>query len=152
MEASNNYLVMVILSLVSGALIPVQATSNTALNKAVGNPVISTFIVLLVAIISISIYMVISKASLPEISNLRTSPIYGYFGGIIITFYILVITFITPRLGVGAAIGLIITGQIIGAVIIDHFGLFGTAVRAIDMQRLVGTLFMNVGIYFVMKK
>jgi bacterial/archaeal transporter family-2 protein len=152
METSNNYLVMVILSLVSGALIPIQATSNAALSKAVGNPLISTFIVLLIAIISVSIYILIAKTPMPEISKVRDSPTYGYFGGIIVTFYIMVITFITPRLGVGASIGLIITGQIIGAVIIDHFGLFDTTVKTIDLKRLMGTLFMIVGIYFVMKK
>jgi len=42
------------------------------------------------------------------------------------------ITVIIPKLGVANAIGLIVTGQIICAVIIDHFGLFGATVITID--------------------
>jgi len=147
----NNNLILVIVALATGAMIPIQAASNAALSKAVG-PIITTFIVLLIAIISTSIYIMVSKTPLPEISKVKDSPAYGYSGGLIVAFYIIIITFITPRLGVGTSIGLIITGQIIGAVIIDHFGLFGAVVRTIDLKRLTGTLFMIVGIYFVMKK
>ena len=62
------------------------------------------------------------------------------------------ITILVPRIGVGAAIALIVTGQILCAVAIDHFGFFNVQVRSIDTSRLVGVLLMIAGIYFVMKK
>jgi transporter family-2 protein len=62
------------------------------------------------------------------------------------------ITILTPRLGVGAAIGLIVTGQILCAVLIDHFGLLNAAVKPITLTRLLGMLLMIAGVYMVMKK
>jgi transporter family-2 protein len=62
------------------------------------------------------------------------------------------ITVITPKLGVSNAIGLIVTGQIICAIIIDHFGLFGATVRTIDAQRLIGAAMIIGEIYLVMRK
>jgi transporter family-2 protein len=62
------------------------------------------------------------------------------------------ITILVPRLGVGTAISVIVTGQILCAVAIDHFGFFGVEVRSIDTNRLMGMLMMIAGTYFVMKK
>lgn len=148
----KNDLLLILVSLLTGALIPIQATSNAALSKAVGNPVVTAFLVLLLALVSVFVYLLLSRTTIPTWAAFRTSPTYGYVGGWIVAFYIVVITFITPRLGVGASIGLIITGQLLGAVAIDHFGLFDTVKRSIDFNRLTGTLFMIAGIYLVMKK
>ncbi len=120
----------VILGLCAGMLIPVQACTNAA----------------------VLAYALVSRAPVPDSAQLRSAPFYSYLGGLIIAFYVISITIITPRLGVATSIGLIITGQIIAAVTIDHFGLFSIAVRQIDVRRLAGTLCMIVGIYLVMKK
>jgi len=62
------------------------------------------------------------------------------------------ITILVPRIGVGASIGLIVTGQIICAIAIDHFGFFNVTVNSISLSRIGGMILMIVGIYFVMKK
>lgn len=84
--------------------------------------------------------------------QLTSAPLYGYLGGIIVATYVVMITILVPRIGVGTAIGLIVTGQIICAVTIDHFGLFNVAVRPINITRAAGILLMIGGIYLVMKK
>ena len=73
----NNNLILVIVALATGAMIPIQATPNAALSKAVG-PIITTLIVLLIAIFSISMYILVSRTPLPEISKVKNSPAYGY--------------------------------------------------------------------------
>lgn len=148
----NNQTAFILLSLLSGALIPIQASSNAALSKAIGSPIVTALTVFIVGFFSVLAYIFISKTPFPELSQFKSAPLYGFIGGLIVAFYVIIITFITPRLGVGVSIGLIITGQLIGAVIIDHFGLFDTTVRSIDLKRLTGTLCMIVGIYLVMKK
>jgi transporter family-2 protein len=84
--------------------------------------------------------------------QLTSAPLYGYLGGIIVATYVVMITVLVPRIGVGTAIGLIVTGQIICAVTIDHLGLFNVAVRSISITRLAGMLLMIAGVYLVMKK
>jgi transporter family-2 protein len=108
--------------------------------------------VLLVGLIAALLFITISKTHVPPLVQLKSAPLYSYAGGLIVCAYVIMITVIIPKLGVANAIGLIVTGQIICAVIIDHFGLFGTTVRTIDGQRLVGAVMMIGGIYLVMKK
>lgn len=148
----KNQIIFVILSLISGALIPVQASTNTAFSKVTGNPISTALVVFATGLLAVSAYALITRTPIPSVEQLKSAPIYGYAGGFIIAFYVILITIVVPKLGVGPAIGLIITGQVLSAVVIDHFGLFGAAVRELDLKRIFGTLLMVAGIYFVMKK
>jgi transporter family-2 protein len=57
----------------------------------------------------------------------------GVFGVVIF----LTLTYTVPRLGAVAAVSLVIVGQLLMGMIIDQFGLFGAAVRPIDLTRLL---------------
>lgn len=61
-----------------------------------------------------------------------------------IAFYATSITFIGPRFGMGNAIFFVLLGQIISAVIIDHFGLMGVPVARIDLIGIAGITLMVV--------
>jgi bacterial/archaeal transporter family-2 protein len=148
----NNTFVFIVLALITGALIPVQASTNAAFSKSIGNPYITGAMVLLVGLFASLLFIAISRQHLPTFSQFGNAPLYSYAGGLIVCTYVIMITVITPKLGVGNAIGLIVTGQIICAIVIDHFGLLGASVRKIDVQRLIGALMMIGGIYLVMKK
>src|SRR6185312_14971296 len=139
------------LALITGALIPIQAATNAAFSKSIGNASITGLMVFIVGLFSMLVYVLVSRVSMPTIQQLSTAPTYGYLGGIIVATYVVMITILAPRIGVGTAIGFIVTGQIICAVIIDHFGLFNITIRTIDATRFVGVLLITVGVYFVMK-
>jgi transporter family-2 protein len=148
----NSTFSYIILALITGALIPVQASTNAAFSKSTGNPYVTGVMVLLIGLIAALIFITISRTRIPSIAQFKNAPLYSYTGGLIVCTYVIMITVITPKLGVGNAIGLIVTGQIICAVIIDHFGLLGATVRKVDLSRLMGALMMIGGIYLVMKK
>ena len=63
-------------------------------------------------------------------------------------FYILSITTIAPRFGVGNAIFFVLLGQLISAAVIDHLALFGSSGSPFTMTRAFGLGFMAVGIWF----
>jgi transporter family-2 protein len=140
------------LALVTGALIPIQASTNAAFSKTIGNPLTTGVMVFVVGFFAMAIVAIAMSTALPTYQQLRAAPWYGYAGGVIVATYVVMITILVPRIGVGTAIALIVTGQIICAVIIDHFGFFNVQVRTIDISRLVGVLLMIAGIYLVMRK
>ena len=145
-------ILFVLMALLVGAIIPIQAATNSAFSKAIQNPIATALMVFMVGFCTTSLYLLVSKTALPSWSALRNVPVYGYLGGIILTIYIIAITFLAPKLGVAVAIGLIITGQVISALLIDHFGFFDVPIKPIDLKRLFGVLCMVLGIYLVMKK
>jgi transporter family-2 protein len=59
---------------------------------------------------------------------------------------VIAITFLAPRLGVGNAIRLVVTGQIVAAVTIDHVGAFGAVVQRLTMGRAIGAVLMIIGV------
>src|ERR1700690_934691 len=56
-----------------------------------------------------------------------------------------------PRLGATTALALIIIGQLTMGIIIDQFGLFGVAVRQVDLMRLVGAGLLIAGGYLIVR-
>jgi transporter family-2 protein len=147
----NDYLFLA-LALITGALIPIQAATNSAFSKSIGNPFITGLMVFVVGLAGMLLFILLSRTAFPRPAAFTAAPLYGYLGGIIVATYVVMITILVPRIGVGPAIGLIVTGQILCAVTIDHFGLFNVAVRSISITRLAGMLLMIGGVYLVMKK
>lgn len=148
----RNDLVYLVLALVTGALIPIQAATNSVFSKSIGVPSLAGLMVFVVGLVGILLFLLVSRTALPTRGQLMAAPAYSYLGGIIVATYVIMITILVPRIGVGTAIALIVTGQIICAVAIDHFGLFNVAVRPVDASRAAGVLLMIGGIYLVMRK
>lgn len=148
----KNDMIFLVLALLTGALIPIQAATNAAFSKSVGSAYLAGLMVFIVGLLCVILFLLISRASLPAPKQLAAAPLYSYLGGIIVATYVIMITILVPRIGVGTAIGLIVTGQIICAVAIDHFGLFNVPIRAADLTRIAGILLMMGGVYLVMKK
>ena len=140
------------LALITGALIPIQAATNAVFSNSIGIPVITGLMVFIIGLAGMILFALGSKTGFPTVQQLTTVPAYSYLGGLIVATYVVMITILAPRIGVGPAIGLIVTGQIICAVLIDHFGLFNVTPHSISTTRLAGVLLMIAGVYCVMKK
>jgi transporter family-2 protein len=148
----KNDFIFLALALITGALIPIQAATNAAFSNSIGTPVITGLMVFIIGLAGMILFIALSRTQFPAREQLASAPLYGYLGGLIVATYVVMITVLVPRIGVGTAIGLIVTGQIICAVLIDHFGLFNTAIRTIGLTRVVGMVLMIGGVYLVMKK
>jgi transporter family-2 protein len=148
----KNDLFFYALALITGALIPVQAATNALFSRNIGNPYVTGLMVFLVGLAGMLVFVLLSRANLPSLEQLKAAPMSGYMGGLIVATYVIMITILAPRIGVAPAIGLIVTGQILCAVAIDHFGLFNVSVRAVDLKRIAGMVLMIFGVYLVMKR
>lgn len=134
-------------ALIVGALIPIQAATNVALSKAVGSVFYSSLVLFVVALIVVIIFLLVNRFPLPAIDAFKAAPGYGYLGGVIVAAYVLAITYLAPRIGVGNAICFIVSGQILMAVTIDHFGLFGSDVQTLNLKRGMGVVLMIIGLF-----
>lgn len=137
-----------LLMLVAGIGIPVMATLNARLGMAYGNVAMAASILFCVALVcSVATLFVMG---LPE-SKAPSLPFYYYLGGVLVAFYVLTITYVAPTFGVANAVFFVLLGQIIASVLIDHFGMFGMAQNSLSFQRVLGVIFMIVGIILARK-
>ena len=137
------------LSLIAGIGIPVMVALNSSLGVQLGSPNAAAVVLFLVGICATSLILVIS-GSYPKSLAINISPAY-FLGGVIVAIYILTITWIAPRFGVGNVIFFVLVGQLISAVIIDHYGLMGAAQFSINSSRFIGLLLMAVGVFLARK-
>ena len=64
----------------------------------------------------------------------------------IVGFYILSITSLAPRFGVGNAILFAVTAQLLTSALIDHFALAGATVRPLTTMRAMGLFIVVAGV------
>jgi transporter family-2 protein len=142
-----------LMGVASGALIPVQAASNAALSRTIGDNVpFVAFALFLVAAAAAGIAVLGGGRALPAAGELAAAPWWSYSGGFIVAFYVFTITFLSPRLGVGTAIALVVAGQVMSALAIDHFGLMRSLTFALTPTRLLGAALMIVGVFLALRR
>lgn len=56
---------------------------------------------------------------------------------------------LTPKLGAGGFLLLVVAGQIIASVLVDHFGLMGLATKPINIAKIAGVVLILGGVFLV---
>ena len=146
-----NQLFFACLMLATGIGIPVMAALSATLGTRYGSPAFAASVLFLVALsISVAYYFAVEGGlrPFPKISL----PFYFYLGGVFVAFYVLSVTWVAPRFGVGNAVAFVLLGQLISMAAIDQFGLLGAPMHAITSQRLIGLILMSVGVFLAVRR
>ncbi len=144
------HLLPLLLALVSGVLMAVQGSVNAALSKAVGLWE-ATFVVHATGTFVLLVVLFLLKMGRGDLANLSQAPWYSYLGGIISVFIIYLVAASIPSVGVANATTAIIVGQVLTAVIIDHFGIFGLEKIPCSWPQLAGLALLAVGARLLFK-
>ncbi|MGC4023656.1 MAG: DMT family transporter [Cyclobacteriaceae bacterium] len=141
-----------LLAFVSGLLIAVQAGVNSQLRIVIQHPILAALISFLVgSVLLVGVYLFSTKAATP-ISSLSTVSWWKLTGGVFGAIYIFSMILIAPKIGAANALGFVIAGQLLCAVVLDHFGWVGFPVKEISWVRIIGVITIILGVYLVQKK
>jgi transporter family-2 protein len=135
----------------AGVGIPVMAALNGGLGTRLQNPTLAASILLFVGL-SLSLVLLFAHSDSSKAIYASETPWYYYMGGIFFIFYIVSITTIAPKFGVGNAVAFVLLGQLFAMSAIDHYGLFEAPRLALSMQRISGLLLMTLGIFLVVRR
>lgn len=131
---------------VTGAAIAVQALANSRLRFALGTPVwaaIAQFIVGLAALVAIAI---VTRQPAPDTGGLSRMPWWGWVGGAIGALFITVSIVLTPRLGTAVTLATMTVGQMLAALVLDHYGWLGAPMIRLSLPRVLGAACLLAGI------
>ena len=137
--------------LVVGLGIPVFAALNGGLAVRLQNPMLASTVALVAAIAVIVTTLLITEG-VPRIRFDASIPVWFYFGGVFVAIYILGMTFVAPRFGVGNAVAFVLLGQLLSMATIDQFALFGAAQHSLTPQRLLGLALMTIGVFLSVRR
>ena len=131
--------------LAAGIGIPLLAALNAQLGTRLGSPVAAATILFVVALAVTTAVLLITG---PEaLSGAKDAPRHLFLGGVLVAFYVLSITIIAPKFGVGNAVFFVLLGQLISAAAIDHYGLFGAQISPLSLTRAAGIGIMALGVF-----
>jgi len=138
------------LMLAAGIGIPVLAALNAQLGARIGSPAAAATVLFLVALAG-ALAVTLATRGAAGLAHLPGQPPHLFAAGLLVAFYVLSITWVAPRFGVGNAIFVVLLGQMIAAATIDHFGLFGAALRPLSALRGGGIAVMAAGLLMIQR-
>lgn len=139
-------------TLVVGALMPVQAILNTRLGRQTGGPLMGSLISFIVGLVCLLVLNLISNYSaVIQLKPAATSPWYIWLGGVIGAIFVGYITWVNQKQGVALTFALVVSGQIFVSLLIDHYGLLGSAIRTITLEKIAGAILIIAGLVLIKK-
>jgi len=142
----NNTLILILATIVCGAIVPFQAGANAGLGRILGHPLWGTCVSLCVSLVFILPVMALAKVEAPTLSSLSHAPRWVWVGGIVGVFYLTGALMLAPRLGVASFIIAVIAGQMLASIVIDQWGLVGLPKKPISLSRVAGVGLIFLGL------
>jgi transporter family-2 protein len=139
-----------LIALVSGILLPIQGGLNSRLGKTIASPVHASLISFVVGLIALVVYIVITGQSIST-QGLKSAPGYLWLGGILGAFYVTVVVLAFPRIGPALTFALIVAGQMIATVILEHYNILVAQQHSFNIWRMVGILLILGGVLVIRK-
>ncbi len=136
--------------LAAGAGVPVLAGLNAALGQRIGSPLAAAVVLFGVAVVVTAMALILSGGT-GVLRTVLAQPKALFLGGVLIAFYVVSITTVAPRFGLGNAVLFVLLGQIVSSAVIDQFGLTGLAARPVSATRLLGLGLMAAGVILSQK-
>jgi transporter family-2 protein len=146
---SKTFLLLVTLAM--GAMLPIQAALNGKLMRTFGHPVIGATISFLTGTLILLIYAFSIRSGF-NTALIKETQWYHWVGGLIGAIYVTGIIMLIPRRGAGLAFALIVSGQLLMSVLMDHYGLLGVPVNPVNPSKLIGICLLIVGVFLIRGK
>ena len=145
----TNSLYLVLAALLVGAMIPFQLAFNAQLGVAMKSPYTAGLVIFVVGALAMLIMIAVMKQPLPAANAIVNAPSTAWLGGVLASFYILAVVIVTPKLGVGTTVVLVISGQILFALVLEHFGAFGSMQHTFSWSRALGAVLVIAGVFAI---
>ena len=133
-----------------GAVYSIYLPMNSALSKHIGSPIAANIAFFTIALTT-SIVLFLIGGQFDPIFRLKTVPAYLFIPGFLSAFIILGMTFLIPVLGPRKTFLLTISGQVLTARLVGHFGVFNLPRDPITIQKTIGAFLLLAGVVVTTK-
>lgn len=138
----------IVASIIGGMLTATQGPTNAMLARPLNSPVNAAFVSFAIGTAVLAV-LVLALRIKPDLQGAAALPWYAWMGGVYGVGFVCAAAFSAPRLGVATTITLMVAGQLIISMILDHFGAFGIEPRPISFGRIAGIALVALGVLLV---
>ncbi len=144
-----NYALPVVLTVAAGISVIVQQALNANLRAALGSAAWSGFTSYLVGTICMVLLALALRDPLPSAAMAARAPWWAWSGGLFGAIFIALAILLIPKIGAATFVALLVTGQMLAALTLDHFGLLGVPVQPATLVRMAGAGFLILGVVLI---
>jgi len=134
-----------------GAGLTIQVGMNATVRLAIGSPVLAAIVNFVIGLAALVVVAVASGARWAPGST-ATIPAWAWFGGLLGAAYVAATTVLGPRLGAAALLALTLGGQMLAALVVDHYGVIGFPQSPVTPTRVLGAALLVVGVLLIMRR
>lgn len=136
-----------LLAMGAGACIALQASANGSFRKNLGdNPLFAACLSILGTVLTAAAAMLVFRPPVPSMAVLRETPWWNWIGGPLGALIVLAGAALTARLGAALFIALVVGGQLLCSLVLDHFALVGLNEQPVTLGRLLGAALVVAGV------
>ena len=140
----------ILLAIAAGAVLPIQAGLNTRFGKVVGNPAYASMVSFVTGALTVLLYILITRQQV-NWTAIRETPPHTWLAGSLGAFFVTTVILAFPRLGPALTFGLIVGGQMLMALALDHFRILVPEQHGINLWRLLGVALIVAGVVILRK-
>jgi len=143
--------IYMIFAFFGGMALPIQIGLNATVAKITSSAIFASCISFAVGTIAMFVIFLASRQPTPALSTISSVPNYAWIAGLLGAFYITISIVAAPKIGATMLVSLVFAGQMIGAIILDHYGAIGFPQHSINWGRVIGAIMIVSGVVLIRK-
>jgi transporter family-2 protein len=136
-------------AVLAGAMLPIQFGINSVLARYVGGALRASLVSFAVGAAALFGTALLVARGWPSSADLGAAPWWVWIGGLLGAFYVLGSIVAAPRLGAVTLVALILAGQALASLLVDHYGWVGFPEHPISALRVLGVALLAAGVALV---
>ncbi len=141
----------ILLALAAGMMMPVQAGINALLGAQLKSPILAAAVSFTVGTAFLVMLCIMLRIPAPALSVWGKLPLWMWTGGLLGAFFVTTTIILAPKLGAVTLLASLVTAQMTASIILDHYGLIGYPVLSVNMGRILGVIFLILGVVLVQR-
>ncbi len=147
------HLTAMLLTALVGASLAVQIGLNSTLRHHVGSAMGASLINFAVGTVALlTVLLLMGRGTMPMLAQAGSAPWWAWCGGFLGAAFVASSTILGPMIGGAAFLGLLVAGQMIAAMAIDHYGVLSFPERPVDAWRIAGAVLVVAGVFLLARR
>jgi transporter family-2 protein len=126
-------------AVLAGGGLAVQSAVNAQLRTWLSHPVLAALVSFVVGTAALAVAALASGATRPRpdvVHVVLAAPWWVWLGGVLGAYFVLTAVVLTPRLGPALYFGLLVAGQLLTSLLLEHFGAIGLDPHPVNVGRV----------------
>ena len=146
-----HHYILIISALLIGAITSLYMPMISSSSKILGSHLAGNIPFFAIALIT-SLVLLAFFGEFKSLSSANKIPLHYYSAGVLSALMILSMSLLLPALGIRKFIILVIAGQLIMSLVAGHYAIFGLTQDTITFKKILGALFLILGVLFTVNE